>query len=180
MKNISLVSFLEWFGELGSFCARLVRDAFAPPFEGKELIRQMDEIGSKSLPLVALAGTAIGVVLTLHTRESLIRFGAKSLLPAIIILTIIKESGPIITALVISGRVGAGISAELGSMKVTEQIDAIEASAVNPYKFLVATRVSSLHLNGSSAYCCSRFLRHPDGLGGQQLNRTDFIEALPD
>ena len=141
MKNISLVSFLEWFGELGSFCARMVRDGFAPPYEGKELVRQMDEIGSKSLPLVALAGTAIGVVLTLHTRESLIRFGAKSLLPAIIILTIIKESGPIITALVVSGRVGAGVSAELGSMKVTEQIDAIEASAVNPYKFLVATRV---------------------------------------
>lgn len=141
MKNISLVSFLEWFGELGSFCARLVRDGFAPPYEGKELVRQMDEIGSKSLPLVALAGTAIGVVLTLHTRESLIRFGAKSLLPAILILTIIKESGPIITALVVSGRVGAGVSAELGSMKVTEQIDAIEASAVNPFKFLVATRV---------------------------------------
>src|SRR5206468_951673 len=127
--------------ELGVFCVHLVRDAFAPPYEGRELIRQMDEIGSKSLPLVALAGTAIGVVLTLHTRDSLIRFGAKSILPAIIILTIIKESGPIITALVVSGRVGAGISAELGSMKVTEQIDAIEASAVNPYKYLVATRV---------------------------------------
>ena len=81
MKSNPLTSFLEWFGELGIFCARLVRAAFAPPFEGRELIRQMDEIGSKSLPLVALAGTAIGVVLTLHTRESLIRFGAKSLLP---------------------------------------------------------------------------------------------------
>jgi phospholipid/cholesterol/gamma-HCH transport system permease protein len=141
LKKNPLLFFFEWFGELGVFCVHLVRDAFVPPYEGRELVRQMDEIGSKSLPLVALAGTAIGVVLTLHTRESLIRFGAKSLLPAIIILTIIKESGPIITALVVSGRVGAGISAELGSMKVTEQIDAIEASAVNPYKYLVATRV---------------------------------------
>jgi phospholipid/cholesterol/gamma-HCH transport system permease protein len=135
------ISFFEWLGELGLFCARLSRAALAPPYEGRELIRQMDEVGSKSLPLVALAGAAIGVVLSLHTRDSLERFGAKSLLPAVIVISIVKESGPIITALVLSGRVGAGIGAELGSMKVTEQIDAMEASAVNPYKLLAATRV---------------------------------------
>jgi phospholipid/cholesterol/gamma-HCH transport system permease protein len=135
-----LVGALEWFGGISEFCRRLVK-AIGPPFEGKELLRQMDEIGAKSLPLVTLAGAAIGVVLSLHTRDSLIRFGAKSLLPALIIMSLVKESGPIITALVVSGRVGAGIGAELGSMKVTEQIDAIEASAVNPYKFLVAPRV---------------------------------------
>src|SRR6185436_14660718 len=104
-------------------------------------IRQMDVIGAKSLPLVALAGAATGVVLSLETRDSLIRFGAKSMLPAVIVFSILRESGPIITALVLSGRVGAGIGAELGSMKVTEQIDAMEASAVNPYKFLAVTRV---------------------------------------
>jgi phospholipid/cholesterol/gamma-HCH transport system permease protein len=136
-----IVSFFEWFGELGAFCARLARAAVTPPFEGRELLRQMDEIGARSLPLVALAGSAIGVVLSLHTRDSLARFGAKSLLPTLIILSLIKETGPIITALVVSGRVGAGIGAELGSMKVTEQIDAIEASAVDPWKLLVATRV---------------------------------------
>lgn len=136
-----LLSFFEWFGELGIFCGRLARAAVTPPFEFRELLRQMDEIGAKSLPLVALAGSAIGVVLSLHTRDSLVRFGAKSLLPVVIVMSIIKESGPIITALVVSGRVGAGIGAELGSMKVTEQIDAIEVSAVNPYKFLAATRV---------------------------------------
>src|SRR6266852_7495212 len=86
-------------------------------------------------------GAATGIVLTLSTRDSLIRFGAKSFLPAVIIFSIIKESGPIITALVVSGRAAAGIGAELSAMKVTEQIDAMEASAVNPYKFLVATRV---------------------------------------
>lgn len=90
---------------------------------------------------MALAGAATGVVLSLQTRDSLIRFGAKSMLPAVIVFSVIKESGPVITALVVSGRVGAGIGAELGSMKVTEQIDAMEASAVDPYKFLVATRV---------------------------------------
>jgi phospholipid/cholesterol/gamma-HCH transport system permease protein len=135
------ISFFEWFGELGIFCARLVRAAFVPPYEIRELTRQLDVIGSKSFPLVALAGAATGVVLSLQTRDSLTRFGAKSMLPAVIAFSLIKESGPIITALVVSGRVGAGIGAELGSMKVTEQIDAMEVSAVNPYKFLAATRV---------------------------------------
>ena len=137
----SVIGFFAWFGELGIFCWRLARVAFVPPWEGGELIRQMDAIGSKSLPLVALAGAATGVVLSLQTRETLTRFGAKSMLPAVIIFSIIKESGPVITGLIVSGRVGAGIGAELGSMKVTEQIDAMEASAVDPYKYLVATRV---------------------------------------
>jgi phospholipid/cholesterol/gamma-HCH transport system permease protein len=105
------------------------------------LLRQCDEIGSKSLPLVALAGAATGIVLSLQTRASLIQFGAKSLLPSVIVFSIIKESGPVITALVVSGRVGAGIGAELGSMKVTEQIDAMEASAVDPFQYLAAPRV---------------------------------------
>jgi len=132
---------LDWFGGIAEFCARLIKTAVMPPYEGRELVRQMDEVGAKSLPLVALAGAAIGVVLSLHTRDSLTQFGAESMLPTLIILSLVKESGPIITALVVSGRVGAGIGAELGSMRVTEQIDAIEASAVNPYKFLAATRV---------------------------------------
>ena len=104
-------------------------------------MRQLDEIGSKSLPLVALAGAATGIVLSLQTRDSLTRFGAKSLLPAVIVFSLVKETGPIITGLIASGRIGAGIGAELGSMRVTEQIDAMEASAVDPHKFLVATRV---------------------------------------
>src|SRR5437762_10060216 len=119
----------------------MLRAAVFPPSEFRELLRQLDTIGAKSLPLVALAGAATGVVLSLQTRDSLTRFGAKSLLPAVIVFSIIKESGPVITGLVVSGRVGAGIGAELGSMRVTEQIDAMEASAVDPYKFLVATRV---------------------------------------
>jgi phospholipid/cholesterol/gamma-HCH transport system permease protein len=135
------VRVMEWFGELGLFAGRVFHAIFTRPFEGSEFLRQLDSIGSKSLPLVALAGAATGVVLSMQTRESLIRFGAKSMLPAVIIYSIIRETGPIITALIVSGRVGAGIGAELGSMKVTEQIDAMEASAVNPYKFLAATRI---------------------------------------
>ena len=133
--------FLEWFGELGVFVWRVMRSAVRRPFEGRELIRQLDEVGSKSLPLVALAGAAIGAVLALESRYSLVRFGAKSMLPAAIVFSIIHETGPVVTGLVVSGRVGAGIGAELGSMKVTEQIDAIEASGVNPYKLLAFTRI---------------------------------------
>ena len=137
----AVVSFFEWFGNLGLFCARSVWGSIAPPYEGKEFVRQFDDLGAKSFPLVALAGAATGVVLTLSTRDSLVRFGAKSFLPAVLIFSIIKESGPIITGLVVSGRAAAGIGAELGAMKVTEQIDAMEASAVNTSKYLVATRV---------------------------------------
>ncbi len=133
--------FFEWFGDLGIFFWQVLRAAVTPPFEFRELFRQLDEIGSKSLPLVALAGAATGVVLSLEARYSLTRFGAKSLLPAAIVFSVIHETGPIITGLVVSGRVGAGIGAELASMKVTEQIDAIEASAVNPYRLLAATRI---------------------------------------
>jgi len=94
--KIVVVSVFEWFGELGIFCARLFR-AFTSPYEVSELIHQCDETGSKSLPLVALAGAATGVVLSLQTRDSLIHFGAKSMLPAIIAYSVIKESGPVIT-----------------------------------------------------------------------------------
>jgi phospholipid/cholesterol/gamma-HCH transport system permease protein len=134
-------SFFEWFGDLGVFAYQVARAAVTRPFEFRELVRQLDEIGSKSLPLVALAGAATGVVLSMETSSSLAMFGAKSLLPSAIVWSVIQEMGPIITGLVVSGRVGAGIGAELASMKVTEQIDAIEASALNPYRLLAATRI---------------------------------------
>lgn len=137
----SMIAFFEWIGELGIFCGRLARVAFIPPHEGREFLRQLEAVGPKSFILVALAGAATGAVLSLQTRDSLTRMGAGSLLPSVIVLSIITEMGPVITGLIVSGRVGAGIGAEIGSMKVTEQIDAMEASAVNPYKFLVWTRV---------------------------------------
>ncbi len=136
-----LQAMVEWVGDLGLFCWRVVRAVFSRPFEGAEFLRQLDAIGARSLPLIALAGAATGAVLSLQTRDSLTRFGAKSLLPAVIVFSLIKETGPVITGLVASGRVGAGIGAELGSMRVTEQIDAMEASAVDPHKFLAATRI---------------------------------------
>jgi phospholipid/cholesterol/gamma-HCH transport system permease protein len=186
-------SFFEWFGELGIFCARVARAAFTRPFEFRELIRQMDSIGSKSLPLVALAGAAVGVVMSLQTRASLARFGAKSMLPTVIIFSMIKETGPIITALVVSGRVAAGIGAELGSMKVTEQIDAMEASAVDPFKYLAATRVIAcilmLPLLTIAADFCgvlmgwiSETLAEPTSLRlflNRGMNGVEFSDFLP-
>jgi len=132
---------LEWFGDLGSFVWSVLCAAVTPPFQIAEFVKQLDEIGAKSFPLVALAGSAIGVVLALEAYSSLVRFGAKSLLPATVIFSVVTEMGPIITGLIVSGRVGAGIGAELAAMKVTEQIDAIEASAVDPEKLLAATRI---------------------------------------
>lgn len=134
-------TFFEWFGNLGIFFWQVIRAAVTPPYEWRELVRQLDEVGSKSFPLVALAGAAIGVVISLEARYSLSRFGAKSLFPSTLVYSVIEVMGPIITGLVVSGRVGAGIGAELASMKVTEQIDAIEASAINPYRLLAATRI---------------------------------------
>jgi phospholipid/cholesterol/gamma-HCH transport system permease protein len=133
--------FFEWFGSLGVFTWRVLKALVTPPYEWRELVRQLDEVGSKSLPLVALAGAAVGVVLSMEARYSLSRFGAKSMFPVTLVYSVIQVMGPIITGLIVSGRVGAGIGAELASMKVTEQIDAIEASAINPYRFLAATRI---------------------------------------
>src|SRR5437762_10438460 len=136
-----LRSFVEWFGEIGIFSGRVAQAALTPPYEFRELIRQLDEVGSESVLLVLVAGAAIGVVLSLETRDTLIRFGAESSLPVVVIVSIIRESGPIITGLIVSGRVGAGIGAALGSMRVTDQIDAMEVSGVDPYKYLAATRI---------------------------------------
>ena len=144
-----LAEFFDWFGQIGGFCGRLARAVLQPPYEWRELLRQCDGIGALSLPLVALAGAATGAVLSMETRDSLIRFGAKGMLPAVIVFSVLKESGPIITGLVVSGRVGAGIGAELGAMKVTEQIDAMEASGVDPFRFLVGDARPGLH-----SRCC--------------------------
>jgi phospholipid/cholesterol/gamma-HCH transport system permease protein len=134
-------AFFQWFGDLGLFFGRVVRSGFSRRFDLRELIRQCDNVGAQSAFLVLVAGGAIGVVLALETRNTLIRFGAESSLPALIIVSIIRETGPTITGLIASGRVGAGISAELGAMKVTDQIDAMEVSSVDPYRYLAATRV---------------------------------------
>ncbi|MCC6372382.1 MAG: ABC transporter permease [Bacteroidia bacterium] len=126
---------------LARFCALFFKEVFAPPYELKELIRQCFLIGYKSFPLVAITGFIMGLVLTIQSRPTLAQFGAESWLPAMVAVSIIREIGPVITALIFAGKAGSGIGAELASMKVTEQIDAMEVSGINPFKYLVVTRI---------------------------------------
>jgi phospholipid/cholesterol/gamma-HCH transport system permease protein len=128
-------------GRIAQFFYALVTDGLKPDYEWKELLKQCFYVGNKSLPLSGITAFIIGLVLTLQSRPTLQLFGAESWLPAMVSISIVREIGPVITALICAGKVGSGIGAELGSMKVTEQIDAIEASGVSPIKYLVTTRV---------------------------------------
>ena len=125
----------------GSFVARFFRESIRTPFEFKETIHQCYEVGYKSLPLITLTGFVTGLVFTKQSRPSLAEFGATSWLPSLVAIAIIRALAPLVTALIAAGKVGSNIGAELGSMKVTEQIDAMEVSAINPFKYLVVTRV---------------------------------------
>jgi phospholipid/cholesterol/gamma-HCH transport system permease protein len=133
--------FLVATGEAAAFAARVIIEAVRPPYELRETGRQLFELGCRSVPLIAASGFAVGVVLSMHTRASLSRFGAEALIPAGLAIALVRETGPLTAGLLLSGRIGAGIGAELGAMKVTEQIDALEASAVDSFRYLVVTRV---------------------------------------
>jgi phospholipid/cholesterol/gamma-HCH transport system permease protein len=128
-------------GTAAQFASRVILEAVRPPYELRETVRQLFELGCRSLPLIAASGFAVGVVLSMHTRASLARFGAEALIPAGLALALVRETGPLTAGLLLSGRIGAGIGAELGAMKVTEQIDALEAIAVDSFRYLVVTRV---------------------------------------
>lgn len=127
--------------EVYHFLLLFFREVFMPPYEGKEIIRQCYNVGYKSLPLISLTGFITGLVFTKQSRPSLAEFGATSWLPSLIAIAIIRALAPLVTALIAAGKVGSNIGAELGSMRVTEQIDAMEVSATNPFKFLVVTRI---------------------------------------
>ena len=134
--------FLE-VASLTIFTLRFFKEVIKPPYEFNELMKQSFLIGYKSLPLVAITGFIIGLVLTIQSRPTLAKFGSESLLPAMVAVSIIREIGPVITALIFAGKVGSGIGAELASMNVTEQIDAMQVSDNNPFKYLVVTRILS-------------------------------------
>lgn len=133
-------------GDLSYFASRFFKEVFKPPFEFKELLRQCYHMGNRSLVLVGVTGFIIGMVLTLQSRPTLIQFGAISWMPNMVGISIVREIGPVITALICAGRIASGIGAELGSMRVTEQIDAMEVSGTNPFKYLVVTRIMATTL----------------------------------
>lgn len=138
---IALKNIFKDAGNVTLFTTRFFTQVLSPPFEIKEFLRQCYVIGYKSLPLVAITGFIMGLVLTLQSRPTLAEFGAESWLPGMVALSLVREIAPVITALICAGKIASGIGAELGSMKVTEQIDAMEVSAINPYKYLVVTRI---------------------------------------
>ncbi len=134
-------NFLISIGNLTLFILQVIRETFSGRFEWKEFLRQCFQLGNKSFSLIAVSGFIMGIVLTIQSRPALAEFGAESWLPGMVAISIIREIGPMITALICAGKIGSGIGAEIGSMKVTEQIDAMEVSATNPVKYLFVTRI---------------------------------------
>ncbi len=141
-----LDSFFEGCAELAGFTAQVFKEGIKPPYEFREILSQCYEIGIKSFILVGVTAFILGLVLVMQSRPTMVEFGAGSFLPAMSSISIVREIGPLVTALICAGKIGSGISAELGSMKVTEQIDAMEVSGTNPFKYLVATRITATTL----------------------------------
>ncbi len=127
--------------DVATFIGRFFRELVLPPYEFKEIIRQCYEVGYRSLLLISITGFITGIVFTNQSRPSLTEFGATSWLPSLVAIAVVRAVGPLVTALIAAGKIGSSIGAELGSMNVTEQIDAMEVSGTNPFKFLVVSRV---------------------------------------
>ncbi len=140
-KKAAADNFLTDLADVFLFINRIIRESFSGNFEFREFFRQCFQIGYKSLPLISVTGIIMGLVLTIQSRPVLVNFGAVTMLPGMVAISLIREMGPVITALICAGKIGSGMGAELGSMRVTEQIDAMEVSSTNPIRFLVVTRV---------------------------------------
>ncbi len=140
-KTENSVGFFTEVANMFLFVIRFLKETFSRDFEVREFLNQCFQIGYKTLPLVSITGAIMGVVLTIQSRPVLVDFGAVGMLPGMVALSIIREMGPVITGLICAGKIGSGIGAELGSMKVSEQIDAMEVSSTNPFRYLVVTRV---------------------------------------
>ena len=127
-------------GDLTAFMLRFFREAVKPPYEGREILYQCYLVGYKSTFLICLTAFIMGAVLTIQSRPAMASFGAIALIPGMVSVSVVREIGPVITAIICCGKIGSRMGAELGSMRVTEQIDAMEVSAINPFHYLVVTR----------------------------------------
>jgi phospholipid/cholesterol/gamma-HCH transport system permease protein len=192
-KTLKASSFLTELANFFLFFSRTITETFSRDFEFKEFLRQCFQIGNKSLPLISVTGIIMGLVLTIQSRPALAHFGAVSMLPGMVAISLIREMGPVITALICAGKIGSGMGAELGSMRVTEQIDAMEVSSTNPVKFLIVTRVLAATL------MIPLLVLYADGLGllggwagtnikgdvtfvlffSQAFSQIQFIDFLP-
>jgi phospholipid/cholesterol/gamma-HCH transport system permease protein len=192
-KTASANNFSTDVADVVLFMTRITKDVFSGSFEFKEFLYQCFQIGYKSLPLISITGTIMGLVLTIQSRPVLVRFGAESLLPGMVAVSLVREMGPVMTALICAGKIGSGIGAELGSMKVTEQIEAMEVSSIHPLRFLVVPRVFAATLT------IPLLIMYADGLGiigswigasikgdvsfilfvSQAFGRVDFMDFFP-
>ena len=136
-----LARFMQNVADVVLFIIDVIKSLFSKGFEFREFLKQCFQIGNKSLPLISITGVIIGLVLTIQSRPVLINFGAVTMLPGMVTISIIREMGPVITALICAGKIGSSMGAELGSMRVTEQIDAMEVSSTKPVKFLIVPRI---------------------------------------
>ncbi len=189
----NIKSFLNESGELARFTGRFFSQMFKPRYEVAEFFRQCFIIGYKSLPLIGLTAFIMGLVLTMQLRPSMVLYGVESKLPEIVSIAIIREIGPVIAALIFAGKIGSSIGAELGSMKVTEQIDAMDVSGTNPFKYLVVTRVlaatlmlpvlimlaDAVSLFGAFLGVNIRSTTSFDLFWSQTINSLSFSDVLP-
>ncbi len=137
----TFIAFLGAAGRLTIFAFMAIMHSFRPPFYPRLVIRQMMAVGYYSLPVVGLTAIFTGMVLALQSYTGFARFSAESAIPNVVIVSITRELGPVLAGLMVAGRVGASMAAEIGTMRVTEQIDALYTLSTNPFKYLVAPRL---------------------------------------
>src|SRR5438477_4575130 len=137
----AFLDFLAATGSLVNFALLAVWYGIRPPYYPRIVLRQMVEIGDYSLPVVGLTALFTGMVLALQTYTGYSRFAAESAIPNVVVLSVTRELGPVIAGLMVAGRIGAAIAAEIGTMRVTDQIDALTTLSTNPFKYLVVPRV---------------------------------------
>ncbi len=178
--------FLTHLYKYAMFLGTVIKAAARGPYYFNEVLEQLYQIGYRSLSIVSLTGIFTGMVMAFQTGMEMSRFGAKSYIGTVVALSLVRELGPVLTALVVAGRVGAGITAELGSMKVTDQIDAMRAMATDPYKKLVLTRIVALLIMMPLLVAVADVLGILGGLliatanlnVGYELYKTTVLEAL--
>ena len=145
-KESQMRSFFAEMAGIYLFAVRFFKELVRPPYEWNEVLRQCYIIGYKTMPLIVFTGYLGGIVFTRQSRPSLLSFGAESWLPSLVAVGVIRSLGPLIAGLIGAGKIASNIGAELGSMKVTEQIDAMEVSGTNPFTYLAVSRILACSL----------------------------------
>ena len=152
------VEFIRYVGSISIFLGEIIYWMFHPPFRVKYMVKQTEKIGASSLPIIFLISLFTGMVLALQSAYQMQKMQAEMYIASLVALSMVRELGPVLTALIVAGRCGAAITAEIGTMKVTEQIDALEAMATNPINYLVVPRFWALMISLVVLTICANFI----------------------